>query len=164
MTIRWFYDGWTGCNETVRARSGVRNGYGESAAVSKSWKNRFEMRKAGISKILLYRTNEFDAYCTGFAKNTEPSLTDVVMSWERLLWPATRAAGNSNNDTERRRFHQCIRSPASTCGKKLDVQESSWNNAFNGRRFNEAVPFGLACKPIVALGDPLWYISDIQKW
>jgi len=112
------------------------------------------MRKAGISKIILYRTNEFDIYCRGFAKDTEPSLRDVVMPWERLYGPQLeqleiRMIQNARDFTGASDLLQAH------VAKKLDVQESSWNDAFNEWRFNEeAATFGLVCKPTVALDDP----------
>lgn len=46
------------------------------------WKNLFQIREAGIDKVLYYRTKEFDSYCKGYPKTSEISLVDAMMKWE----------------------------------------------------------------------------------
>ncbi|EED11418.1 conserved hypothetical protein [Talaromyces stipitatus ATCC 10500] len=47
------------------------------------WKKLSEMRRVGISKILLYRRKEFDTYRKSFTQDAE-SLTEGVISWESV--------------------------------------------------------------------------------
>jgi hypothetical protein len=51
------------------------------------WKNLFQMREAGIDKVLYYRTKEFDSYCRGYPKTAKISLVDAVMPWETQYRP-----------------------------------------------------------------------------
>ncbi|KAH8706070.1 hypothetical protein BGW36DRAFT_285532 [Talaromyces proteolyticus] len=124
------------------------------------WKKLSEIRKAGVGKILLYRTNEFDTYCKRFA-NEAASLTDVVMSWEKVYGPLleqleTRMMKLSAGDfTGVSDFLQPF------VAERLGIKEASWNNAFNEWHFDEeAAAFGLVCNPTVTSDDPFWCISD----
>ncbi|KAJ6069133.1 hypothetical protein N7499_011020 [Penicillium canescens] len=40
------------------------------------WKNIFDIREAGVNKILLYRIKEFDSFCRGYSKTSETLLVD----------------------------------------------------------------------------------------
>lgn len=52
------------------------------------WKSLYELRQAGICKILYYRTKEFDNYCQKASKKeTEISLVETIKSWDRLFGP-----------------------------------------------------------------------------
>lgn len=51
------------------------------------WKNLFEMREAGIDKVLYYRTKAFDSYCKAYPKTSEISLVDAIKKWETQYRP-----------------------------------------------------------------------------
>ncbi|EED14476.1 conserved hypothetical protein [Talaromyces stipitatus ATCC 10500] len=124
------------------------------------WKKLSEMRRAGISKILLYRTNEFDTYCKSFTQDAG-SLTDVVMSWERVYGPLLEQLENRMMKQGAEDFTGVSDLLHAHVAEIIDVGKSSWNNAFNKWRFKrEASTFALACKPDVASDDPLWCVAD----
>uniref|UniRef100_A0A093UXY3 Uncharacterized protein n=1 Tax=Talaromyces marneffei PM1 TaxID=1077442 RepID=A0A093UXY3_TALMA len=122
------------------------------------WKKLSEMRQAGIGKILLYRTKEFDAYCKSYT--TASSLTDVVMSWEKVFGPLLEQLENRMMARSAGDFTGVSDLVQAPVAEVLDLPKSSWTNAFNKWRFKqEASAFGLAYEPVVA-SDPLWCISD----
>jgi hypothetical protein len=53
----------------------------------KLWKCLFEMRKAKINKILLYRSKEFDKYCKEYPRKSEHTLLNTITSWEKVYGP-----------------------------------------------------------------------------
>jgi hypothetical protein len=142
-------------------------GYGTSTANQRQyrnlWKSLFKMRKAGVDKILFYRTREFDTYCKGYPKNTEASLLDTVVSWERVYGPQieqleTRVMKLSEGDFTGRSY---LSQPH--VAERLQVQESSWNNAANAWfSAEEEAAFQLTSEPTVASTDPLWGLCDHQ--
>jgi hypothetical protein len=46
------------------------------------WKRLFEMRNAGIHKILLYCTREFDRFCKSYLLEAGATLVEMVRLWE----------------------------------------------------------------------------------
>lgn len=61
-------------------------GYGLSLANLRQcrlfWKRLFDMRNAGVDKILLYRTKEFDRFCKSYSSEAGASLIEIVRLWE----------------------------------------------------------------------------------
>lgn len=51
------------------------------------WKRLHELRQAGVDKVLFYRTNEFDAFCSKYRVNAEMSFLETVQRWERVYGP-----------------------------------------------------------------------------
>ncbi|KAJ6021264.1 hypothetical protein N7540_006768 [Penicillium herquei] len=95
------------------------------------WKNLFQMREAGIDKVLYYRTKEFDSYCRSYPKTAEISLVDATMSWETQYRPfieqlETRVLRLGQGDLAR----FCDLETPQVIGR-LEVPKSSWNNAGN---------------------------------
>ncbi|EAW08830.1 uncharacterized protein ACLA_097710 [Aspergillus clavatus NRRL 1] len=95
------------------------------------WKNLFQMRKAGVHRILFYRTKEFDEYCKGYPRPSEISLLDMVLSWENTYGPQIellehRAAQWSQGDFTGQVY---LEDPNVT--QRLEVQHMLWNNAAN---------------------------------
>jgi hypothetical protein len=95
------------------------------------WKNLFNMRKAGIDKVLYYRTKEFDSFCKGYPKTSEISLVDAIMKWEtqhraHIEQLETRALRLAKGDVMRL---SDLEDPQVV--ERLKVHESSWNNAKN---------------------------------
>jgi hypothetical protein len=125
------------------------------------WKRLSELRKAEVSKILLYRTNEFDTYCKGFTRSTGPSLTDVIVSWEKAYRPFLEHLETRMKKQSRGDFAGASDLLQAHVAERLDVDERSWNNAINTWRFDEeAATFRLTCQPEVTSDEPLWCISD----
>ncbi|KID93914.1 hypothetical protein MAJ_10127, partial [Metarhizium majus ARSEF 297] len=48
------------------------------------WKALSDMRKAGVTNILLYRTQEFDNFCAGWPSGEESALVQKVLFWEKI--------------------------------------------------------------------------------
>ncbi|KAJ5751370.1 hypothetical protein N7533_008398 [Penicillium manginii] len=61
-------------------------GYGLSLANQRQcrlfWKRLFQMRSAGVDKILLYRTKEFDRFCKSYSSEAGAALVEMVRLWE----------------------------------------------------------------------------------
>ncbi|KAI9035011.1 uncharacterized protein KD926_004825 [Aspergillus affinis] len=47
------------------------------------WKRLFEVRKAGVDRLLLYRTKEFDDFCRGYKSECGNSLVKNAQFWEK---------------------------------------------------------------------------------
>lgn len=101
------------------------------------WKSLFEMREAGIDKVLYYRTKEFDSYCKGYPRTSAISLVDTIMNWEThhrsyIEQLETRAFRAAEGDLRRLSDLE-----APQVAERLKVQESSWNNAKNEWAFTD---------------------------
>lgn len=51
------------------------------------WKRLHELSQAGVDKVLFYRTNEFDAFCSKYHVNAEVSFLETVQRWEKVYGP-----------------------------------------------------------------------------
>ncbi|KAJ5666174.1 uncharacterized protein N7477_008622 [Penicillium maclennaniae] len=96
-------------------------GYRLSAANQRQcrlfWKRLFEMRNAGVDKVLLYRTKEFDRFCKSFSSEGGPDLVEIVRLWEEkygcyIKQLEERVAGESK-------------------AERLTVPEDLWSSATN---------------------------------
>ncbi|KAJ5309214.1 hypothetical protein N7508_004593, partial [Penicillium antarcticum] len=47
------------------------------------WKRLFDIRNAGVDKILLYRTKEFDRFCRSYSLEAGSSLIETKSEWPR---------------------------------------------------------------------------------
>lgn len=79
-------DGFTMAEKAATKKFMEDTGYSVGAENQRQyrifWKNIFDMREAGVDKILLYRTKEFDSFCRGYSKTSETPLVDKVLRWE----------------------------------------------------------------------------------
>ncbi|KAJ0419235.1 hypothetical protein BJY00DRAFT_324566 [Aspergillus carlsbadensis] len=128
-------DGFTSAEKAATKRLMEDLRYGLSPESQRQqrwlWKSLFDMRQAGISKLLFYRTQEFDSYCKTYPQRAVTSLINTVMEWERIYKPhfeqleylVTRFI---KGDIARR---SCLRIPP--VAARLTVLEQSWNNASN---------------------------------
>ncbi|GLI82207.1 hypothetical protein PoHVEF18_010616 [Penicillium ochrochloron] len=128
-------DGFTMAEKAATKKFMEDAGYGLGAENQRQcrifWKNLFQMREAGIDKVLYYRTKEFDSYCKGYPKTSEISLVDEIMKWETQHRPhieqlETRALRLAKGDLMRL---SDLENPQ--VEERLKVHESSWNNAKN---------------------------------
>ncbi|KAJ6003885.1 hypothetical protein N7540_013167 [Penicillium herquei] len=110
-------------------------GYGLSPANQRQcrlfWKRLFDMRNAGVDKILLYRTKEFDRFCKSYSSEAETSLIEIVQLWEEkygfyIKQLEERVAEESKGDLTGRLW---LSQPLLT--DRLSVPEDSWNCAVN---------------------------------
>ncbi|KAJ5808871.1 hypothetical protein N7474_010140 [Penicillium riverlandense] len=110
-------------------------GYGLSLANQRQcrifWKRLFEIRKAGVDKILLYRTKEFDRFCKGYTPEAGLSLVEMVRLWEEkyglhIKQIESRVAQESQGDSTGRLW---LSQPH--VAERLDIQEHTWNSAGN---------------------------------
>ncbi|KAJ5111855.1 hypothetical protein NUU61_001485 [Penicillium alfredii] len=93
------------------------------------WKNIYEMREAGIHKVLLYRSKEFDSFCRSYSRTAEISLVNKIFKWEKKYLPhieqlETRILSLSGGDLKRLSY---LNDPQ--VRRLLKVPETSWNNA-----------------------------------
>jgi hypothetical protein len=97
------------------------------------WKALSDMRKAGVTNILLYRTQEFDDFCARWPSGEESALVQKVLSWEKIYGPQIeqlqyRVAKASYGDVSGRSW---LKEPC--VAERLDIPdpETSWNSAQN---------------------------------
>ncbi|KAI2676857.1 hypothetical protein LCP963914a_8152 [Penicillium roqueforti] len=110
-------------------------GYGLSLANQRQcrlfWKRLFEMRNAGVDKILLYRTKEFDRFCKSCSSESGASLVEMVRNWEEryafhIKQLEERVAEESKGDFTGRLW---LSQPL--VADRLSVPENAWNSAIN---------------------------------
>ncbi|KAJ5366154.1 hypothetical protein N7541_000095 [Penicillium brevicompactum] len=110
-------------------------GYGLSLANQRQcrlfWKRLFEMRNAGIHKILLYRTREFDRLCKSHSSEAGATLVEMVRLWEErfgfhIKQLEERVAEESKSGSAGRLW---LNQPL--VADRLDVPVVTWNSAFN---------------------------------
>ncbi|GLA26501.1 hypothetical protein AnigIFM63326_003661 [Aspergillus niger] len=95
------------------------------------WKGLFDMRQAGFSKFLIYRTQEFDGYCKIYPRSSATSLIDTVAKWEKAYGSYIEqleylVVHYMKGDVARRSY---VRFPP--VAASLTVPERSWNDAGN---------------------------------
>jgi len=98
------------------------------------WRSLWEMRAAGLDRILFYRTNEFDSFCKSYPKRSETSLIDLMVAWEIQYLPhieqlEMRVARLRRNGDTKRKFY--LDDPLVT--NQLGIKAAAWNNASNQR-------------------------------
>jgi hypothetical protein len=128
-------DGFTPAEKAATKRLMEDLGYGLSPESQRQqrrlWKSLFDMRRAGISKFLFYRTQEFDSYCKTYPQRAVTSLIDTVTEWERIYKPHFEqleylVTHFMKGDIARR---SCLRVPP--VAARLTIPEQSWNDASN---------------------------------
>ncbi|KAJ2984030.1 hypothetical protein NQ176_g269 [Zarea fungicola] len=95
------------------------------------WKNLYEMRETGISKILLYRTAAFNSFCASFPRDANPSLIEIVSSWEdkyssQIEFIERRTQYRDQNERSQDPF---LSQPNILV--RLEVDRGSWTNDTN---------------------------------
>ncbi|KAA8648116.1 hypothetical protein EYZ11_012048 [Aspergillus tanneri] len=141
--------------------TGYRLGTENQRQCRNFWKSLFEMRKAGVDKILLYRTKDFDSYCKGYPKNSEVSLVDTVVKWEKVYATQIEQLENrilklSDGDVTRRSYLDLP-----DVAQRLQVEGSSWNSITNKWLSNdEEAKFKLTAQPTLVLADYLGVTFD----
>ncbi|KAH3575387.1 hypothetical protein KXV95_006887 [Aspergillus fumigatus] len=63
---------------TFMEEAGYGTSYANQQRCRRLWRNLSQMRNAGVDRILLYRTKEFDSFCHEYPKDTEPSLLEMI--------------------------------------------------------------------------------------
>ncbi|CAG7933518.1 unnamed protein product [Penicillium olsonii] len=95
------------------------------------WKRLFEMRNAGVDKILLYRTKEFKRFCKSYSSEYGASLVEMAQKWEEryafhIKQLEERVAEKSKGDfTDRLWLSQPL------VADRLSVPENVLNSAIN---------------------------------
>jgi hypothetical protein len=95
------------------------------------WKALWEMREAGVDRILLYRTKDFDSFCRSYSRKSVISLVDLMVTWETQFRPhieqlETRVARLRNGDTNRNFY---LDDPLVT--NQLSIRATAWNKSFS---------------------------------
>ena len=110
-------------------------GYGLSLANQRQcrlfWKRLFQMRSAGVDKILLYRTKELDRFCKSYSSEAGASLVEMVQNWEEryafhIKQLEERVAEESKGDFTGRLW---LSQPL--VADRLSIPENAWNSAIN---------------------------------
>lgn len=145
------------------SEAGYASGLENQRQYRKLWKCLFEMRKAGLDKILFYRTKEFDKYCKEYPRKSEHTLLDTITSWEKVYGPQIEQLET--------RVKHLVRGDAKGLSilslphveEKIKIPPSAWNNATNIWFTNEEeAAFTRAGVPTVAADDPVWGLFDHQ--
>ncbi|KAJ5111474.1 hypothetical protein N7532_002009 [Penicillium argentinense] len=128
-------DGFTMAEKAATKKFMEDTGYSVGAENQRQcrifWKNIYDMREAGVDKILFYRTKEFDNFCRGYCKTSETPLLDKVLRWEneyrshieQLEVRITKLKTGDSKCLSYLSNHQVL--------ERLKVPEPSWNNASN---------------------------------
>lgn len=95
------------------------------------WKTLFDMRNAGVNKILLYHTKRFDNFCKGSRNDAEMSIVDMALRWERFFGPQidlleARVAEECDGGLTGRSW---LQQPFVTT--RLLLEPASWSSATN---------------------------------
>ncbi|KAL2811818.1 hypothetical protein BDW59DRAFT_167948 [Aspergillus cavernicola] len=158
-------DGFSMAEKEATAKFMQDAGYGTSRENQRLyrnlWKSLSEMREAGVEKILLYRTKEFDNYCKAYPKTADKSACDTVQLWEMVYRPhieqlENRARVWSQGDFTGRSWVQQLH-----VAKRLEVPELLWNDAPN-EWFSRDERVSFSCIAEQRLGAPLAHLWDLS--
>ncbi|KAJ5418699.1 uncharacterized protein N7487_002249 [Penicillium crustosum] len=128
-------DGFTMAEKAATKKFMEDTGYSVGAENQRQyrifWKNIFDMREAGVDKILFYRTKEFDSFCRGYSKTSETPLVDKILRWENeyrshIEQLEMRITKLKTGDSKRLSYLSNLQ-----VLERLKVPEPSWNNASN---------------------------------
>ncbi|KAH6689928.1 hypothetical protein BKA61DRAFT_717557 [Leptodontidium sp. MPI-SDFR-AT-0119] len=112
-----------------------RAGFGTSAENQRKcrgfWKALFDIRKAGVEMITCYRTAEFTQYCKKYPKRSDISLVDAIVSWEKVYGPQMDQLEGRVFEYRKGDFSGKSRLMQKHVAERVQVVESSWNDAFN---------------------------------
>ncbi|KAH6700678.1 hypothetical protein BKA61DRAFT_620970 [Leptodontidium sp. MPI-SDFR-AT-0119] len=95
------------------------------------WKTLFDIRKAGVEMITCYRTAEFNQYCKTYSRRSDISLVDTIVSWEKVYGPQIAQLEDRVLEHRRGDFSGKSRLMQKHVAERLQVAESSWNEASN---------------------------------
>ncbi|GLA33084.1 hypothetical protein AnigIFM63326_002166 [Aspergillus niger] len=112
--------------KTFMEEAGYGTSYANQRRCRRLWRRLFEMRNAGVDRLLLYRTKEFGNFCIEYPNDTEASLVERVQQWDELYGPHIKQLESrvtkENEGDYAGRFWLTAR---------LDIHETSWNNSRN---------------------------------
>lgn len=110
-------------------------GYGLSLANQRQcrllWKRLFEMRQAGVDKILLYRTKEFDRFCKSYPSDAGASLVEMVRLWEHMYGLQIKQLENRVTRESMGDFTGRLWLGQPNLAERLKIPEVAWDNARN---------------------------------
>ena len=95
------------------------------------WKRLSDLRKAGIDKILVYRTTSFEDFCVAHSDEAEISLQETVRSWERLYGPHIRLLESRASKERRGDSSGRVWLSQEFVMQRLQDPEATWNSAEN---------------------------------
>lgn len=145
----------------------VEAGYGTSTANQRRcrrlWKGLSDMRGAGVDKLLMYRTKEFDTFCKEYPDSAETSLINTILSWETVYAShisllEERVRKEAEGD---RTGRTCLNQPH--ISGRLQIPEESWSCGDNKWFSNsEVTKFRADVGFIAASSEQLGGILDID--
>ncbi|KAJ5033203.1 hypothetical protein NUH16_003119 [Penicillium rubens] len=110
-------------------------GYGLSLANQRQcrlfWKRLFEMRNAGVDKIVLYRTKEFDRFCKSYSSEAGASLVEMVRNWEERYAFHIKQLEERVAEESKSGFTGRLWLSQPLVADRLSVPENAWNSAIN---------------------------------
>lgn len=127
------------------------------------WKRLSDMRRAGVDKLILYRTREFDNICEQNPKNGTIPLVERVLSWEKLFGPHIA-------DLETLAMEEATEIPTgqlwlekSHVAERLDMMpRTAWAGAKDAwHSLEEKAAFRSTSKPATVSGDQMVSMVDI---
>jgi hypothetical protein len=95
------------------------------------WKALFDFKNAGVGSMLYYQTPAFDAYCKKYPKTKEPTLLDTILSWEKVYGPQIDQLELRVHAQRTGDFSGRCNLQQKHVAKRLNISESSWNDASN---------------------------------
>ncbi|GKZ75173.1 hypothetical protein AnigIFM50267_002907 [Aspergillus niger] len=117
--------------KTFMEEAGYGTSYANQRRCRRLWRRLFEMRNAGVDRILLYRTKEFDSFCIEYPNDTEPSLVERVQQWDALYGPHIKQLENRVTKENEGDYAGKLRLSQPHVAARLDIHETSWNNSGN---------------------------------
>jgi hypothetical protein len=116
---------------TFMKEAGYGTSYANQQRCRRLWRNLFKMRNAGVDRILLYRTKEFDNFCHEYPRDTEPSLLETIQRWDEIYGPhikqlESRVTKENEGDYAGKSWLN-----ESHVSARLSIHETSWNNSGN---------------------------------
>ncbi|OAQ58992.1 hypothetical protein VFPPC_11486 [Pochonia chlamydosporia 170] len=160
-------DEFTKAEKVAAAKFMIEAGHGTSYTSQQRfrrlWKSLFDMRKAGVDKILFYRTKQFDKFCEAYPRDGDESLVDTVLSWDKVYGPHIgqlegRVTEESGGDLTGKSW---LSQPY--VAERLEVPEALWDCAKNlWISEGEEAAFKSASGFKEASGDQLGGLFDIH--
>jgi hypothetical protein len=116
---------------TFMEEAGYGTSYANQQRCRRLWRNLSQMRNAGVDRILLYRTKEFDSFCHKYPKDTEPSLVETIQQWDKLYSPHIKQLESRVTKQNEGDYAGKLWLSQSHVAARLNIDETSWNNSGN---------------------------------
>lgn len=127
------------------------------------WKSLSEMRKAGVDKVLCYRTKDCNVFFNGYSVDQEATLLEVVQWWEKVYGPQMRLFEIRIKDESEQCSNGRFWLDQQYIAERLDIPKDSWNNSNNAWHSpEEKAQFEMTHGQPKVTGDQLGGLFDIH--